>query len=153
MTIRNDILAAVKTAFEGIATPTYNNTVNTVVFEARDPSEPNVGAAVRPWVGIVPQEERWTDHPGQVRVIWPLHIIICFDVAVRTDAAMAAACSDWTADARKALYSDGDLGIAGVVRVSITGRVGSEGVVSAVQEGRGAVLIKAEVEFEEVFDS
>lgn len=153
MTIRYDILVAYKAALEGIATPTYNNTVNTVTFEARDPSEPAVGTAARPWIGIVPQEERWSDHPGQARVIWPIHAAVYFEVVTRTALAIAEACSDWTADMRKALYSDGDLGIAGVVRVSITNRVGSEGSVSAVQEGRGVVLIKSEVEFEEVFDS
>lgn len=155
MTMRNNILVALKTQFVSIKKASgYRNTVTTVAIEARGFDDPAVRPGTKPWVGIIPQRERILHEPfGDIHVEWPFEFLAHFEFTPRTDEGLALACSDMTRDLRMALLQKQNLNITGVIGIFMTGRYGSEGSSEAVRQGSASVSINGFVEFIEGFDS
>jgi hypothetical protein len=152
--LRQDILTNLQTVLEGIdGTGNYNNTVTTVELAGRDWTDPENRPDLRPAIGIMPLEERWSDYPGHAEVAWDVLLRAVLTPSARTVAANAAACAGITSDIRQALYGSPNLGLNGVILAAMTKRVGSEGDPQAAADQIAVVDHICTITFIEDYDA
>ena len=140
--IREEILEGLATRLRSITVANgYRDTVRTVQLGFRDPN--NVPESVRPLIAIMPVRESWFDQSGsEVRVDWVIDLYCYATPAEASTDSMARRLSDFTADVRKALYADpACLNVSGLVKISITGRQGTEGVEEGLRKTPLAAMI------------
>jgi len=148
-TLRHTILDALVTKLSAITVASgYRHTVTTVEVAARGFDEEAARSLKRPHIGIIPQEETFTDHCGQCVSDWRMDLVAHVD-CTRTTIGNAEACTNITNDIRYALYEDVSLGVTGVIGCWMVSRIGSEGSPQAAQDGIATVIITIIVRFEE----
>lgn len=148
MSIRESIVTNMQTVMSGITVANgFNLDIVTVELAGRAWDETETRDAARPYIGLLPQRERHQERPGHLEVFWDWLIVAHATPSDRTLATNAALCSDITADIRKALYESPSLGLNDVIRVSLTGRMGSEGSPQAAQEKVASVEHNVTVHF------
>jgi hypothetical protein len=151
MSIRDDIIDAYVSMLTDITVANgYSLTVKTVEVASRGWDEMKTRPDLRPWMGVVPHEEVFTEFPSYVDSELPIDIEVYQTASARTAAAVQQANSDVVADIRKALYEDPQLGVNGVVRARLVRASSSTAHPQAAQEGVASVLVSTTVLFEEL---
>lgn len=153
--IRESIINALETMLATITVSNgYRTEIATVETKAKDWAElkdSESNSTDGGWLGIVPQEETYVDHPGIIQSDWTIAIIGHLRLATNTEAAALTAASDLATDIRKLIYNTGSgaLGVAGVHFARITRRSDSLGSPEAIEEKWTTARIDVVVRFEE----
>lgn len=147
--LRLQILDALAAVLEAIRVPDgYRNTVATVEFTAREPTDQAARSGARPWIGIVPQGEDNTDICGNSTMEWTVQLLAFVD-CTKSARGVAEGCASIANDIRRAIYEDPTLNVEGVLGVRIKRRQGSEGNPQSAQEGVAAIVLELAIKFEE----
>lgn len=149
--VREDIVTEMVTRLTAItAANGYRTTIDTVERGYRDPSQ--VGTSERPWIGVVPLREDYTDEPGRVAVMMRVGIFCYMTPSAATQAAVTAALSDLAADVRKALYaSPQNLSVDEVIYTRVLSRQGTEGLAESAARKDATMMIEAVTKFLEEY--
>lgn len=130
----------------------YLTTVTKVERGYRDPTM--VKAAERPWVGIIPMREDYTDKPGRIETLAKIALTCYITPDTATLDGVTQALSDFTKDIRKAVYqSPANLDVPDVHYIRMLNRQGTEGLFEAARTRDGTMLIELLVKFSEDFSA
>jgi hypothetical protein len=120
--------------------------MDTVERGYRDPSQ--VGAAERPYIGILPLREDYQDEPGRVAVRMGIGLFCYTTPSGATQLAVIASLSNLAADVRKAVYaSPQNLSVDELIRIRMVSREGTEGLVESASRKDASMRITVEAKF------